>query len=212
MRVESMREFGEVPSSPALPLKHGNSSSTRLLRPRYPGASVVAAAKGSLVAPVAKGSLVAPVAKGSQVWPVAKAPSVLQSEEIGRGEGQSVPGALAREPAAMPQRQNRGLQLLQAKSPREPLLPLDTSASRRACLSHRYSDPIPANPSRYRLRSQPNSSTPDRPNTATDSDPMGQLATQLLRHLPQGPSCCSHSAPLRTSGSRLILRSQRFRN
>ena len=158
---------------------------------------------------MAKGSKESPVAKE---WPVAQAPSVLQSEEIGRGEGQSVPGALAREPAAMPQRQNRGLRLLQAKSLREPLLPLNTSASRRACLSHRYSDPIPANPSRYRRRSQPNSSTPDRPNTATDSDPMGQLARQLLRHLPQGPSCCSHSAPLRTSDSRLILRSQRFRN
>ena len=112
MRVESMHEFGEVLSSPALPLKHGNSSSTRLLRPRYPGASVVAASKGSLVAPVAKGSQVWPVAKGSLVAKersVAQAPSVLQSEEIGRGEGQSVPGALAREPAAMPQRQNRGL-------------------------------------------------------------------------------------------------------
>ena len=184
-------------------------------------------AQASQESPVAQASQDSPVAQASQVVhelsvahelpaaqvsPMGQMSLVLQSEEIGQGEGQSVPGALAREPAAMPQRQNRGLRLLQAKSLREPLLPLNTSASRRACLSHRYSDPIPANPSRYRLRSQPNSSTPDRPNTATDSDPMGQLARQLLRHLPQGPSCCSHSAPLRTSDSRLILRSQRFRN
>ena len=64
MRVESMREFGEVFSSPALPLKFGNSSSTRLLEPRYPGASVVAASKES---PVAQASQDSPVAQASQV-------------------------------------------------------------------------------------------------------------------------------------------------
>ena len=64
MRVGSMREFGEVLSSPALPLKHGNSSSTRLLEPRYPGASVAAASRGS---PVAQASQESPVAQASPV-------------------------------------------------------------------------------------------------------------------------------------------------